>query len=223
MNVFSQESLTVTDIDGNRYKTIAIGPYRWMAENLRTTHYRDGEEILKVTDDSLWVKLESAAFSWYNNNDSNAQIYGALYNWYAVNTDKLCPENWRVPSDDECKYLEGFADSRYNIGDVIWDTVRNRGFDAGLRLKSIWGWKRDGNGNDAFGFSAFPGGERCSRARFFQQNISGFWWTCTEFNESRAWYRNLFYDYELIFRESHPKYFGFSVRCISNNKQNINN
>jgi uncharacterized protein (TIGR02145 family) len=204
----------VMDIDGNKYKTVIINNQVWMAENLRTTKYNDGSEIPYIQDSIVWKNLTSGAYCWYNNNDSNANKYGALYNWYAVETNKLCPVGWHIPSDEEWKILEGFVDSKYNVGDSIWDNLRNRGYDAGLQLKSGKGWKRDQNGSDRFGFSALPGGERCSKGRFFQKYISGFWWTSSEYDKSMAWYRNVFYDYELIYREIHPKFFGFSVRCV---------
>ena len=92
---------TVTDIDGNTYKTVQIGTQTWMAENLRTTKYNDGEAIPYVTDNSVWVKLETPAYCYYNNDISNKKMFGALYNWYTVNTGRLCPSGWHVPTDAE--------------------------------------------------------------------------------------------------------------------------
>ena len=218
LKIVAQEENFVKDIDGNTYKTIEIGSYMWMAENLKTTCYNDGTEIPNIKEGEIWLNLKTGAYCWYNNDTSYAMKYGAFYNWYAVHTEKLCPEGWHVPTDEEWKYLEGFVDSRFNIGDTIWNHVRNRGHDAGLQLKATYGWKREGNGPDHFKFSALPGGERCSGPRFFQEEVSGFWWSSTEGDSLRAWYRNVFYDYELIFRETHPKYFGFSVRCVKENK-----
>jgi len=87
---------TVTDIDGNVYHTVLIGNYRWMAENLRTTSYNNGVEIPCITDSIVWRSLIIGAYCWYQNNEVNGVTYGALYNWYAVNTDRLCPDGWRV-------------------------------------------------------------------------------------------------------------------------------
>jgi uncharacterized protein (TIGR02145 family) len=82
-----------------------------MAENLKTTRYNNGTEIPFVEGNSNWSGLNSAAYCWYDDNKSNANVnaYGALYNWFAVNTDYLCPYGWRVPSDEDWKYLEGSA------------------------------------------------------------------------------------------------------------------
>jgi hypothetical protein len=98
-NMFSQPE-TVKDIDGNIYKTVIIGNQIWMAENLRTTRLNDGKQILYVTDKLAWSQLNIPAYCWDNNIGSeNNRQYGALYNWYTVETGRLCPNGWHVPSD----------------------------------------------------------------------------------------------------------------------------
>jgi hypothetical protein len=98
---------SVTDIDGNIYKTVRIGSQTWMAENLKTTLYNDGTKIPHVTDDSRWVTLETGAYRWYMNDENQYKgLYGALYNWYTVKGGKLCPVGWHVPGDEEWKKLE---------------------------------------------------------------------------------------------------------------------
>ena len=205
---------TLTDIDGNVYHTVVIGNYEWMAENLRTTTYNNGTEIPDITGNITWVGLSSGAYCWYNNNKSNAATSGALYNWYAVNTGNLCPNGWRVPTDEEWKYLEGYVDTRYGVGDPVWNNSRWRGQDAGQRLKATSGWESGGNGTDDLGFSAVAGGERISNGRFFLLGSSGFWWSRTAFDESAAWYRCLVFCSEDVHRDIHPKRLGFSVRCL---------
>lgn len=205
---------SVKDIDGNIYKTVVIGRYEWMAENLKTTRYNDGSEIPNITSDSLWINLKSGAYCWYNNNKSEAGNYGALYNWYAVNTDKLAPAGWRVPSDDEWKYLEGSVDSLYGIDSKIWNKTGGRGSTAGKCLKALYGWDSNGGGNDNLGFFAFPAGERVSNGSFFLRGKSAFWWSSTQSDSLTALYRNIIYGDNDINRYSHPKIIGFSVRCI---------
>nr|WP_321354722.1 FISUMP domain-containing protein [uncultured Draconibacterium sp.] len=90
-----------TDIDGNSYKTIQIGDQIWMAENLKTTTYNDGTPISEISNDSLWSIDALGAYCWYENDSLNAEHNGALYNWYAVATEKLCPVGWHVPTEDE--------------------------------------------------------------------------------------------------------------------------
>lgn len=96
------ETGKVTDIDGNTYKTVKIGNQWWIAENLKVTHYRNGDAIPEVTDNEQWKNLNSGAYCAYDNNESNAAVYGYLYNWYAMNDSRnIAPEGWYVPSDEE--------------------------------------------------------------------------------------------------------------------------
>ena len=208
------ESNTIKDIDGNKYSTALIGDYRWMTENLKSARFSDGSEIPCVEDQSAWLRSSSAAYCYYQNNENYADTLGFLYNWYAVNSGKLCPTGWRVPSDHEWIQIEGTADTKYGTGDSTWHRRGLRGFDAGQRLRSVNGWRKGIPGTDALGFSALPGGERLSR--FFAGGSSGFWWTTTEASSSSAYYRSLIYSFESVSRDTHPKRMGFSVRCIKN-------
>ena len=90
----------VTDVDGNVYHTKKIGTQTWMLENLKTTHYNDGSltPITFVNENSAWVGLTTSAYCWYNNDASNKNTYGALYNWYAASNSALCPTGWHVPT-----------------------------------------------------------------------------------------------------------------------------
>lgn len=96
----------IADADGNTYKIIKIGDQVWTAENLRTTRYNDGTEIPLVTDYTAWTNLTTPAYAWTNNDIGNKSVYGALYNWFAVKTCKLCPSGWHVPTDAEWTILE---------------------------------------------------------------------------------------------------------------------
>ncbi len=205
---------SVKDIDGNIYRTVIIGNYEWMAVNLKTTTYNDGTKIPNITDSIVWTGLTTGAYCCYRNDESNAKTYGALYNWYAVNTGRLCPDGWRVPSDEEWKNLEGSVDSRYGVGDPVWDKSAGRGVDVGERLKTRSGWSFQGSGTDDAGFSALPGGERCSHGRYFIMGRSGFWWSSSEYDSKGVWYRNIIYGVEDVNRLIHPKWMGFSVRCL---------
>lgn len=206
---------SVQDMDGNKYKITTTGKLKWMTENLKVLRYNDGSPILRVEDTETWKHLQSGACCWYNNADSCKTKYGILYNWYAVNTGKLCPRGWRVPTDEDWKYLEGYVDSKYKIGDSIWNRSMNRGFNVGNQLKANSGWNSNGNGVDAFGFKAFPGGERSSNTgNFHHIGNNGFWWSSSENDSTSAWYRCLLFFDEKIIRNTHPKGMGFSVRCV---------
>ena len=129
-----KETNTIIDIDGNIYRTALIGDHWWMTENLKSTRYNDGQAIPCVKDQPDWLRLNTAAYCYYQNSESYADTFGLMYNWYAVNSGKLCPTGWRVPTDNEWKQLEGFADTKFGIGDTIWNKMGLRGFDAGIRL-----------------------------------------------------------------------------------------
>ncbi|HCT29888.1 MAG TPA: hypothetical protein DIW31_03970 [Bacteroidales bacterium] len=212
---WSYSQTNLKDIDGNIYKTIVIGNYEWMAENLKVTHYNTGEKIKKIEDKEIWKGCKSGAYCWYNNIDSNKFYFGALYNWYAVNTQNLCPDGWRVPSDEEWKNLESFVDSIYKTSNPEWNGIMSRGSDVGLKLKAKIGWNSEGGGTDIYKFSALPYGERSSNTgNFHHQGNNGFWWSSTDVDTFNAWYRCLvFFDKKMI-RNIHPKAMGFSVRCI---------
>ena len=98
----------VLDIDGNIYHTVIIGNQIWLAENLKTTKYNDGTPVSLVTDNTGWINLSTPGYCWYDNDITNRETYGALYNWYAVQTGKLCPKGWHVPSDAEWTVLTDF-------------------------------------------------------------------------------------------------------------------
>lgn len=204
-----------TDIDGNVYKTVILGKYEWMAENLKTTTYNDGTKIPFVTDDSTWANLNTGAYCWYNNDEHNSVTYGALYNWYAVNSGKLCPEGWRVPTEEEWNYMEEYVNSHLVDVEFDSDDQLTRGSKTGKYLKSKSGWIEYGNGPDTFAFAALPGGERqASKGKFFHVGRNGFWWSATEHDETQAKFRCIIYSLDDITHNTHPKRFGFSVRCI---------
>ncbi len=92
----------VRDGDGNTYSTVTIGTQVWMAENLKTTVYNDGSAIPQVADSAAWANCAAPGYCWYDNNEAvYKNVYGALYNWHAVNTGKLAPAGWHVPTDTE--------------------------------------------------------------------------------------------------------------------------
>ena len=102
---------TVTDIDGNVYNTVTIGAQVWLKENLRVTHYRNGDPILKVTYSPNWNTLTTGAYCNYANNPGIIVSYGRFYNWYAVNDKRnIAPSGWHVANDDEWKALSNYLD-----------------------------------------------------------------------------------------------------------------
>ena len=204
---------TVT-YDGYTYDLVAIGDQCWFAENLRTTQYADGSSIPEVMGATAWSGLNDGARCAFNNDASNLATYGYLYNWYAVTDSRnVCPEGWHVPSDDEWMVMEQALGMTASAA----DSLGLRGVDQGHQLKSAFGWSPDafddGNGSNAAGFNALPGGIRYSYEFYGTAGSSGRWWSTTgSFQQAR--YRRMNYDQAGIWRDSSAPFNGFSVRCI---------
>ena len=195
---------TLTDQDGNIYKTITIGTQTWMAENLRTTRYKDGTSIPNVTGNDEWMNLTTGAYCSFNNTTDIVTIatYGLLYHWYAVNTGKLAPTGWHVATDAEWTTL-----ITYLGGESI----------AGGKLKETgtihWNSPNEGAINES-GFTALPGGYRTGDGIFYEKGNYGSWWFSTEYSSSDAFGIDLFYNYSYVSVYVIEKKCGFSVRCI---------
>lgn len=209
----------LSDSDGNIYNWVGIGQQAWMVENLKTTKYNDGSDISLVTNDYVWDHLTTPGYCWYNNNETNYKdTYGALYNWYTVNTDILCPVGWHVPTDAEWTELENYLIANgYNYdGTTLGDKI-------GKSLASTSGWEtssevgnvgNDQSDNNTTGFSALPGGTRFLVGDFKSVGHIGMWWSSTEFSVYLAGYRILSYNHCDLERGGMDKDLGFSVRCL---------
>jgi uncharacterized protein (TIGR02145 family) len=199
------------DIDGNVYTSVTSGTQVWMVENLKTTKYNDGTPIPLVTDNTAWTNLTTPGYCWYNNDAAaNKNTYGALYNWYAVNTDKLCPTGWHVPSDAEWHTLVLYLDGNASIDNIPESSI------AGDKLKEegTSHWMSPNTGTNSSGFKALPGGGRNSLG-FGSIGGSGLYWSSTGIaGYEYVLYRGLGYNTSDIFRSTYSKWIGCSVRCL---------
>jgi uncharacterized protein (TIGR02145 family) len=208
---------TVTDIDGNVYQTIGIGKQIWMAENLKTTRYNDGSLIPLVTDSVVWAALSTPGYCWYNNDaDTYKQTYGALYNWITVNTGKLAPTGWHIPTDAEWTTLTEYLGKD---GVAAGGKMKSTGtIEAGTGL---W-YSPNTHATNESGFTAVPAGRRLGIGPFDGGGAfdgicyGGFWWSLSEGESGRAWTRNIACDFEIVFRDNIDKSNGCSVRCLRN-------
>lgn len=196
----------ITDIDGNVYETTTIGTQVWLVQNLKTTRLNDGTNIPNTTDNEDWYNLTTSAYCWYDNNEATFKDpYGALYNWYAVNTGKLCPQGWHVATDAEWETLIQY------VGDES---------DAALKLKETGSAHWNGANNfatDEFGFSALPGGYRGDIGGvgdFRDIGANALFWASTEYNSNAAWCREMSYLGDGVAQFAPRKSRGQSVRCI---------
>lgn len=197
---------TVVDVDGNIYHAVKIGKQTWMVENLKVTHYRNGDSIPNVSDSKSWNYSTTGAYCNYKNDSAEAKVYGKLYNWHAVNDKRaIAPVGWHVATYDEWEdlidHLGGFK-------------------KAGGKLKETtflhWITPNKGATNKS-GFLALPGGYRFYNGTFGFIGESGAWWAATEYNATEAWSVGIRYTDSEINKLSGVKANGFSVRCIKDN------
>lgn len=196
----------VKDIDGNIYSTITIGTQVWMEENLRATKCIDGTSLLLVTDNKQWETLDNIpkpAYCWYNNNArANKEANSALYNWYAVNTKKICPDGWHVPTDIQWTTLITFLGGYRVAGNKLKETGTNH-----------WTSPNTEATNES-GFYALPSGYRYTDGKFLYINEYGSWWSSTESDTSNAWVHYLNDGDGIVRKQTVNKRNGYSVRCL---------
>lgn len=202
---FTSNGIAVQDIDGNYYNTVIIGPQTWMKENLKSTRYNDGSSIPNITDNTSWENLSYGAYCWYDNDQSSYKsTYGALYNWYAVNTGKLCPTGWHVPNENEWSALINYLGGTGIAGGKLKETGTIH-----------WNPPNTGATNES-GFSARGSGYRSYGGAFTAIGQTGAWWSATENDASSAGTRGLRSDSQSVDAYINGKIHGFSVRCIKN-------
>jgi uncharacterized protein (TIGR02145 family) len=194
---------TVKDTDGNYYHSIIINNKEWMQENLKTTRLNNGDSIAFLKDPVKWRTTTKPAYCMYYNVDTNKNTYGLLYNWYAVNTHKLCPKGWHVPSD--------------TVWTKLTDSLGGEKV-AGGKLKEIgtWHWKVPNWGaTNSTAFWALPGGARDNYGNFLGlMGTAGYWWSSTLWFYDFGYARYVTYNLANITRYQYKKANGFSVRCI---------
>jgi uncharacterized protein (TIGR02145 family) len=197
--VLSVAPATFTDIDGNLYHTVIIGSKIWMVENLKTTKYNDGTAIPLVTDQLAWHNLTTPGYCWYNNDAATYKnTYGALYNWYTVNTGNLAPAGWHIATDSE-----------WNMGQSIGGSLKDTG-------TAHWLSPNTGATNSS-GFAALPGGHRyMSDGNFNGIGSNGDWWSSTAYDAANSWESGMSSSNAYLNRTHNLNANGYSVRCVKN-------
>jgi uncharacterized protein (TIGR02145 family) len=207
---------TVTDIDGNVYKTVTIGTQVWMAENLKTTKYRNGDAISYVTDDWAWMMLTAqtgavgatgtGGYCNYANNTSNGTTYGRLYNgWVVADSRKIAPAGWHVPTDAEWTTLTTYLGGESTASKKLKETGT-----------SHWSSPNSSSTNET-GFTALPSGSRGSTGSYYYIGDAGDWWSSTEYvinGVKNAYYRYVVSFNDVVTRAGDVYGYGFSIRCI---------
>ncbi len=195
-------AVTMRDADNNVYETVTIGTQIWMDENLKVTRYKDRTTMTLNSSDAGWSNSTTGSFCWYGNNEANKNVYGALYNWNAVNSGKLCPDGWRVPTDADWTILTDYLGGLTGNGGKLKTTGTSQ-----------WAAPNAGATNSS-GFSARPGGYRYFTGAFAGMTYGADWWSATEFSADKAWVRGVNSNGTNIARYNDFKRNGFAVRCV---------
>ena len=213
----------VMDIDGNIYTTVTIGTQTWMVENLKTTRFNDGSAIPLVEDSTAWRNLTTPGYCWYDNDSATYKNsnYGALYNWYSVNTGKLAPPGWHVPTDVEWDTLQNYLIANgYNYD----GTTSENKIAKALAAKTNWAVASklgaigdDLSQNNKSRFTALPGGYRNSKGIFWDISNCGMWWNTSDPLGTYIYPIYLYYYNEYLCRFFGEQAYGNSVRLIRNN------
>ncbi|HLN56095.1 MAG TPA: fibrobacter succinogenes major paralogous domain-containing protein [Bacteroidales bacterium] len=207
----------VTDLEGNVYRTVKIGDQIWMAENLKATRFRNNTAIPLVTGTADWIALDTVAtpaYSWYNNSTANKNVYGGIYNWYAVATGNLCPTGWHVPTELEFQTLERTV----GIPVDSLNTWGWRGNNVGTHMKNTTGWT-GGNGDNTSGFSVLPAGYRAwADGTFRGAGVIVYLWLASDdainHKPEQAWYRRFDSTDTRVYKATTHKGGGKSIRCL---------
>jgi len=199
---------TLSDVEGNVYKTIQIGAQTWMAENLKTTKYNDGTLIPHVADENAWSILSTQGYCWYNNDSATYKAaYGGLYNWFAVDTasnggKNVCPTGWHVPTYDEWSTLTDYLGG----ADIAGGKLKEAG-------TTHWVSPNAGATNES-GFTAIPSGARAPNYGFFSGGLIAAWWTTNEGGISAAYAKLFIYENNIVTDMVYTNEHGLSVRCL---------
>ncbi len=199
---------TVSDIDWNLYNTVTIGTQVWMVENFKASKYRNGDPIANVTDNTAWKGLTTGAYCWYNNDATNKDTYGALYNWHAVSDSRaIAPAGWHVPTDAERAALDTYLGGSSVAGGPMKE--------AGL---VHWTTPNTGATNSS-GFTAVPAGYRVSGTGAFSSlGLQNYLWSSTQNDAASAFRRQLQYNSANTPNGISDKKSGFSVRLIKDSQ-----
>lgn len=198
-----------------------------MAENLKTTKYRNGDVISSFKG---YVPNEvTSSYQWaYNDNEANVPYSGRLYTWYAATDSRnIAPAGWHVPTDEEWSILENYLISNgYNYDGTLTDNKIAKSMASNTNWQRSYSTGSIGNDltkNNGSGFTALPGGFRITGGSYYGGGQFGYWWSSIESNSSWAWFRELDYDNVRLKLSNNPKTYGYSIRCIKDisNPMNI--
>ncbi len=202
-SVNQNESPTISDYEGNVYHTVTIGNQTWMQENLKSIKLNDGTVIPMVTNNHSWSTLTTMSYTYYGNDSTTYKNnYGALYNWYCVETKKLCPTGWHIPLADDWEKLNSYL----GVDSLAGGKLKESSFAHWLNPNLY--------ATNSTGFNALPCGYRFYNGSFNNFGYSGNLWSSSESSAFSAFYRFLTYQDGKLGKNDIEKTYGLSVRCI---------
>ena len=223
---------SVTDVDGNNYKTIILGTQTWMAENLRTTKYRNGDliETTKTPNENISGERDPR-FQWaYNGDETKVSKYGRLYTWWAARLTtitvtnaqgtsttihNIAPEGWHVASDADWTTLYSYLTTSgiAHVAKSLATTTNWTTFTDMPEYTSDY-VGNDLSKNNSTGFSALPCGIRDPSGSFNDLGSYSYWWSTTDYMNKQAWISVIGYNYGSPEKFGKEYSFGLSVRCV---------
>lgn len=205
--IFSINSVSINSLNENSDE-VTIGNQVWMTANLNVDTFRNGDPIPRAKTAEEWKRAgqqQQPAWSYYENDPSNGDRIGKLYNWYAVNDPRgLCPAGWHIPANEEWTQLTDYLGGKE---------------EAVAKIKSTSGWKDNKNGTNESGFTAIPSHRRYESGNFLKQNndVYAGWWSSTERDANSAWIRGVSsggFSANSVYEGGFPKGIGLAVRCV---------
>jgi len=201
-NGFGGSEITVQDIDGNTYRAKRFGALIWMTDNLRTTRYSTGAAIPRVEGDAQWAQLTTPAYCAFNNDDTNAPMFGLIYNQYAAANNNLCPTGWRVPSNEEWISLISMYGGNGSAGLALMESGGNN-------------WDNWNTANNESGFRAVGGGSRTdNNGAFLGLRTRGYYWSRTAYDSQFAYPRMFHISSNSVWQSHTHRRTGMCVRCV---------
>lgn len=201
----------VFDVEGNFYASIVLeNEQEWMAENLKSKLFSNGDSIQKIAQNSLWQVANSAAYSVYNQDESNGLTFGNLYNWFVtIDERNICPQGWHVPTSNEWTAFS--------------DLLGGNGVAGGkIKHEDTLFWKAPNTGatNESL-FSGLPAGCRYDGGNFANLEKYAYWWTATQLDNQYGWYQSTNYLSDNLVKNYTKKQAGYSIRCLKNQAVSI--
>ncbi len=224
LQTYSGEPLS--DIDGNEYKTVKIGTQIWMAENLRVTRFNDSTIIPQVTDDTEWYSKIDTAYCYLNNDSAMyAKSHGVYYKYFAIETEKLCPLGWHVPSIDEWDLLETYLiNNEYSYNNSADENIAKAlaSTSGWLESDNVGNVGNDQSSNNSSEFMGLPNGFRGGNTgTFYNVGSHAYWWSSTKLDNqyvgSTVHGCSISYDTKVISKDHiYLSTGGYGVRCLKN-------